>query len=103
MKEEFESAKKWVEENEFCRFEGEINSGERLKSFLQNLENYLKEIGTELTIMRRIFSVTVEIALNIRSHAEKAEGIPNFQHEIIASIFDSYFSVIATVKEINAS
>ncbi|MCU0391207.1 MAG: DUF6272 family protein [Thermoflexibacter sp.] len=94
MTEEFENAKKWVEENEICRVEGDMEDKGKIKSFFQNLENYLKEIGTELTIMRKIFSVTVEIALNIRSHGQQAEKMPNFQHKITASIFENECKIL---------
>ncbi len=96
MKEEFETAKAWIEKYEFCRFEGEISDKEKIKSFLQNLENYLKETGREPPIMRKIFNIAVEVAQNVGFHTEQVETMPNFQHKITASIFEKECKILGS-------
>ncbi|MCU0391209.1 MAG: hypothetical protein MUE81_08835 [Thermoflexibacter sp.] len=63
MTEEFENAKKWVEENEICRFEGKLQDGDdkEFKKFLALTERYLKQRGAEGAIQRKIFNLSIEL------------------------------------------
>lgn len=94
MKEEFETATAWVEKYEFCRFEGDLENKEKIKSFLQDLEKHLKEIGTAPAVMRRIFNVAIDVIQNIDFYAKKTELVPNFQHKITGSIFENECKIL---------
>lgn len=76
MKEEFENAKKWVEENEICRFEGNLQSGEEeFKKFLAFTEYYLKQREAQGAIQRKIFNLSIELYYIERHHRENQRVI----------------------------
>ncbi len=74
MKEEFESARKWVEENEVCRFEGVRKKGdEEFKKFLAFTEFYLKQRNTEGVILRKTFNTSIEL-YDIERYDKNVDG-----------------------------
>ncbi|MCU0391208.1 MAG: DUF6272 family protein [Thermoflexibacter sp.] len=64
MTEEFENAKKWVEENEVCRFEGEIDR-DKIKAILVEVDNYMISKNTISALRRYALNTFVEVLQNL--------------------------------------
>jgi hypothetical protein len=64
MTEEFENAKKWVEENEICRFEGEMDIN-KIKAILMEVDSYMISKNTTSALRRYALNTFVEVLQNL--------------------------------------